>query len=97
MTTRSEHEDENDPRRVGRLEDRFAINSSGKPRVGFRLIISLPWKGPLNLATSTCQRTLNPEGAITEIVDLDGDGGRLSEEELERFIAGFPIENAWAR
>jgi hypothetical protein len=78
-------------RRLGRLEDRFAINSSGKLRVGVRAIISLPWKGPLNWATSTCQRTLTPGGAVTEIVELDGTDEGIDEEELERFIAGFPI------
>lgn len=84
-------------RRVGRLEDRFAINSSGTPRVGVRVIVSRPWGGPLNLAASTCRRTLNPGGAITEVVDLDGDGNDLSEEELEKFVASFPIEGGRAR
>jgi len=41
-------------RRVGRLEDRYAIDSSGKLRIGVRAIISFPWNGPLSLATSTC-------------------------------------------
>jgi hypothetical protein len=84
-------------RRVGRLEDRVAITASGRPRVIIRAIINSPWKGPLNLATSTCRRTLNPGGCITEIVELDGNEDRLSQEELEKFIAGFPIESAWAR
>jgi len=79
-------------RRVGILEDRFAITSSGRPRVTVRVIIHSPWKGPLNLATSTCRRTLNPGGGIIEIVELDGDDDGLSKVELERFIAGFPIE-----
>ena len=83
-------------RRVGCLEDRFAIHSSGKARVIVRVIIHSPGKGPLNLATSTCRRTLNPGGGITEIVELDGHEDSLSQEELERFIAGFPIEGAWA-
>jgi hypothetical protein len=77
-------------RRVGLLEDRFAINSSGKLRIGVRAIISFPWKGPLSLSTSTCRRTLNP-GAVTEIVELDGTDEGIDEEELEKFIAGFPI------
>jgi len=84
-------------RRVGILEDRFAINSPGRPRVTVRAIIHSPWKGPLNLATSTCRRTLNPGGGITEIVELDGGEDGLSEEELERFIASFPIEGGRAR
>jgi hypothetical protein len=34
---------------------------------------------------------LNP--GVTEVVELDGDGTDLSEEELERFIATFPIHS----
>jgi hypothetical protein len=78
-------------RRVGRLEERYAVNSSGKLRVGVRVIVSLPWKGPLSWATSTCRRTLNPGGAVTEIVNLDGTDEGIDEEELEKFIASFPI------
>jgi hypothetical protein len=80
-------------RRVGRLEDRYAINSSGKLRTGVRAIISFPWKGPLSLATSTCRRTLNPGGAVTEIVELDGRDEDIDDEELEKFIASFPIHS----
>ncbi|MGD1074086.1 MAG: hypothetical protein ABSB15_28595 [Bryobacteraceae bacterium] len=81
-------------RRVARLEDRYAINSSGKLRIGVRAIISFPWKGPLSLATSTCRRTLNPGGAVTEIVELDGRDEDIDDEELEKFIASFPISNS---
>ena len=84
-------------KRVGRLEDRFAINSSGKPQVTVRAIFHSSWRGPVNLATSTCRRTLNPGGGIFEIVELDGDDDGLSEEELEKFIASFPIEDGRAR
>ena len=70
---------EDDSQTSRRLADRFAINSSGRPRIGVRAIASLPWKGPLNLATSTCRRTLNPGGGITEVVELDGDEDGLSE------------------
>jgi len=77
-------------RRVGRLEDCQAI-SSGKPKPGVRLIVSLPWKGPANLATSTCLRYLRA-GCITEVVELDGDEAAIREEELEKFIASFPVQ-----
>jgi len=81
-------------RRVGRLEDRYAINSSGKVKVALRILVSLPWKAPANLATSTCTRMLNAAGGVIETVKLDGDEASISEEELEKFIASFPIA-AW--
>jgi hypothetical protein len=48
----------------------------------------------LSLATSTCRRTLNPGGAVTEIVELDGRDEDIDDEELEKFIASFPISNS---
>ncbi len=42
-------------RRVSKLQDHFAINSSGKLRV-CAVIISLRWKGLPNWLTSKCQR-----------------------------------------
>ena len=77
-------------RRLGRLEGGYAIGYSGWPKPGFRIIVSLPWKGPANLATSRCRRTLRG-GCITEVVNLDGDEAGIGEEELETFIAGFPV------
>jgi hypothetical protein len=47
----------------------------------------------LSLATSTCRRTLNPGGAVTEIVELDGRDEDIDDEELEKFIASFPIHS----
>jgi len=35
---------------------------------------------------------------LTEVVHLDGDGNDLSDEQLEKFIDGFPIQEevgAW--
>ncbi len=48
--------------------------------------------GSLNLATSTCTRTLWPSGGLMEVVQLDGSQDNLSNEDLERFIASFPIQ-----
>jgi hypothetical protein len=45
-------------RRVGKLEERYAVNASGKLRVGVRAIISFPWKGPLNWSASTATSAL---------------------------------------
>ena len=55
-----------------------------------RLIIGRAAGDGVNLATSTCTRRLAPNGVLTEVIDLDG-GDSLSDEELERFIARFPI------
>jgi hypothetical protein len=80
-------------RRVGLLEERYETQLSGKPQNRLRLVVSLSWKGPASLATSTCQRYLRG-GFLTELVKLDGDDSAMSEEELERFIESFPIETA---
>ena len=48
--------------------------------------------GPLNLAKSTCTRTVGPEGQLTEVIWLDGNRDGLSDEELERFIGSFPVK-----
>lgn len=80
--------------RVGRLERQHANNSSGELRVAVRCIISTPWKGPLNLAASSCRRLLNPGGRVNEIVELDGSAEDIGEEELEKFIASFPVTPA---
>ena len=47
-----------------------------------------------SLANSTCTRKRYADGQLTEIVDLDGSLDDLSEEEIEQFIATFPIEAA---
>jgi hypothetical protein len=46
----------------------------------------------LNLETSTCWRTLTANGALTEVVRLDGMHGDLTDEELDNFVEGFPVE-----
>ncbi len=45
-----------------------------------------------NLANSTCRRTLSADGQLTEIVHIEGGVDDFTNEDLERFIAGFPIE-----
>ena len=57
----------------------------------FRIVVSHAGK-PFNLATATCTRTLMPDGGLMEIVNLNGSGQDLSDEELERFIQSHPIE-----
>jgi len=57
----------------------------------FHIVVSHAGK-PFNLATATCTRTLMPDGGLMEIVNVNGSGHELSDEELERFIQSFPIE-----
>jgi len=57
----------------------------------FTVVKSACWK-KLNLETSTCKRTLNRNGVLMQIVDLDGSREGFSNEELYKFIAQFPIE-----
>jgi len=47
---------------------------------------------PFDLATATCTRTLMADGGLMEIVNVNGSGNDLSDEELERFIQSHPIE-----
>lgn len=47
---------------------------------------------PFDLAKVTCTRTLMSDGRLVEIVNMNGSGHDLSDEELERFIQSFPIE-----
>ena len=49
-----------------------------------------------NLATSTCTRYVR-DGLLTEVVQLDGAMGSISDEELETFVARFPIDPGRAR
>ncbi len=79
-------------RRVGRLEDRFQTQLSGKPKSNLRIIVARGESGAANLATSTCTRRLNKAGGLIETIDLDGCDAGISEEEMEQFIASFPID-----
>ncbi len=45
--------------------------------------------GRPNLATSTCTRTLGADGALTEVIYLDGGRDGLGDQALERFIESF--------
>jgi hypothetical protein len=55
-----------------------------------RFIIGRAAADGVNLAASTCIRRVAPNGVLMEVVTLDGDDS-LSDEELESFIAQFPI------
>jgi hypothetical protein len=83
-------------RRVVRLEDRFETQLSDKAKSSVRIIVTLAGSEPASLATSTCTRHVRAD-VLTEVVELDGARGSISDEELERFVASFPIEAAQNR
>jgi hypothetical protein len=47
--------------------------------------------GQMNLAESFCTRWLQKNGALFEYVSLRGSKEQLSDDELENWIATFPI------
>jgi hypothetical protein len=80
-------------RRVQRLQRQFppAPDYRLNPRERLRVIVAA-MDHDLSLTTSTCSRTLCGDGTLLEVVDLDGTRADLSEEELDRFVATFPIQ-----
>jgi hypothetical protein len=50
----------------------------------------------LSSETSTCSRTLDTKGFLTEIVRLNGSRGDLTDEVLEQSVASFPVQIAGA-
>jgi hypothetical protein len=73
--------------RLQKLERHRSQVESGRLRV----IVSRAGK-PFSLATATCTRTLMAGGGLMEIVNVNGSGDDLSDEELEKFIQSHPIE-----
>ena len=70
---------------------RLERQKSQVSREPFRMIVSHAGK-PFDLAKATCTRTLMPDGGLMEIVNVDGSGHDLSDEELEKFIQSHPIQ-----
>jgi hypothetical protein len=73
-----------------RLEKLERLDPAQAPEV-FRVLTRATCGRP-NLATSTCTRTLMPNGHLSELVTLDGGRDGLSDADLDRFVAGFPID-----
>jgi hypothetical protein len=61
----------------------------GRVREPLRVVITRAGEG--GSERSTCSRTRNADGGLTEIIDLSSRDEDMGEEELERFIAAFPI------
>ena len=76
-------------RRIERLEKTRDAENVG----GMRVVISACGR-PLNLAGSTCERRLRADGSVTEMVRLDGSRDGITDHELDRFVAGFPLSGS---
>jgi hypothetical protein len=78
-------------RRLYRLEER--LEAEGKPRKTFR-IMTRPKGRELDLENSSCQRTLCADGTVCESITLAEakDGREVTDEEVEEWVATFPIE-----
>ena len=74
------------------------IQSGAAPPKGRLPIIVSAYVGTADLRFSTCRRTLCPDGMLMEYVKIQGRQGELasckglSDEELDRWIATFPIK-----
>jgi hypothetical protein len=97
-------------RRLQRLEAASGAGYSAEhPRKHVRFVVTgtswtpIPGKheawsiGTLDLAKSTCKRTLGSDGILWEWVKIHGDSTELSDEELERWIATHPVERVLNR
>ena len=79
-------------RRIRRLEDQFG--SVDRPRDRFRILVCSAGAGK-SLENATCTRTLWPDGTLFEMVELDGSNegpGEVTDEALDRWLEGFPIQ-----
>jgi hypothetical protein len=80
-------------RRIRRLEGQFAPGNR-KPRQTFRIVVRSTYRTP-SLETVTCGRTLCPAGTLMELVEFDASReghDALTSEQLDEWIAGFPVE-----
>ena len=75
-------------RRLDRLEQSYRTANTQPP---LRLLVSTPWKGPVNWAVSKCSRVRNQDGRLFETITLEGDDAGVTPGQLERFIGSFPI------
>jgi hypothetical protein len=85
-------------RRLCRLERRFAPPYGSHHRIRIMLRAVGPDRGieAETLESAKCSRTLWPNGTLFEIVRLKGskhDRGRMSNEELDRWVESFPTRH----
>jgi hypothetical protein len=79
-------------RRLFKLEDRFRP-VGWKPRKVLRLLIGMAG-ARRSLEGATCQRSLCPDGTLIETMWFHphNDGPEVTDDELERWIATFPVQ-----
>src|SRR5271169_236334 len=96
MTERNESLMKTMNRRLSKLEDRFRP-AGWKPRGLWRYLICRAG-AKRTLDGATCQRTLWPDGTLFEMVRFrpNKDGPEVTDDELERWIATFPVEGLTA-
>jgi len=68
------------------------LHPRGTPRERLR-VVTCGMDRAANLANATCKRTLCENGLLLEVVHLDGDRDGLTDEQLDKFVESFPIEN----
>src|SRR5580700_6910405 len=90
-------------RRLNRIENQLCPPAP-RPRTRFRVVVRMEdpdapavrrWDRKPSFEKATCNRSLCPDGTLREVVRLDKigeDGEQPTEAELNRWIAGFPIE-----
>jgi hypothetical protein len=66
------------------------LGTPDAPQWGQRLV-ALAMGRTVNLKDCTCTRTLSSDGFLAEVVCLNGDSPRPTQEELDCFVARFPI------
>jgi hypothetical protein len=79
------------PKRLCKLEHQFGA-ADRKPR-DFRIVLRRLDRVP-GLEGATCRRTWWPDDTVCEnvVVGASSDGRELTEEELDRWVNSFPIE-----
>jgi len=80
-------------RRLDRLQGQFVLVGRRPLRV-YRMVLC-KYGGKGSLDNAICTRTLCADGTVAEYVELDGsnDGpGSVTAEELDRWVASFPIQ-----
>jgi hypothetical protein len=46
----------------------------------------------LSLETFTCRRALRANGFLTEMVRPEGTRGGMTDEDMEKFVESFPVD-----
>ena len=66
------------------------------PEEPLRVVVCYPGE-PADLEQAECHRQILGDGRLWEVVTLNGSDEGISKEELDRFVAKFPIETCRQR